>query len=203
MPWGFWGHKRINRVAVFTLPPEMLAFYKYHIEYITESAVNPDKRRYATKNEAPRHYIDVDHYGVYPFDNVPRRWNDAVEALTEDTSKAGSAGNTGDLLGADHIPTPVDEELKNKVVLYEAPEGVMIRVPKNNELTKIIETEDCIYITVKNPKAVSEEDSDVSCEDCGDNCQACCDECPGCDGCAVECEGADCAPECEGEDCAS
>ena len=84
-PWGFWAHKRINRIAVFTLPNEMLYFYKYHIEYLTESAVNPDKRRYATKDEAPRHYIDIDHYGVYPFDNMPRKWNDAVEAFTEDT----------------------------------------------------------------------------------------------------------------------
>ena len=33
--WGFFGHKRINRYAVFTLPPEMLGFYKHHIEQIT------------------------------------------------------------------------------------------------------------------------------------------------------------------------
>lgn len=26
--WGFYGHKKINRMAVFTLPPEMLGFYK-------------------------------------------------------------------------------------------------------------------------------------------------------------------------------
>lgn len=85
LPWGFWAHKRINRVAVFTLPQQMLYFYKHHIEYITESAVNPDKRRYATKDEAPRHYIDIDHFGSFPFDSVPRKWKDAVEALTEDT----------------------------------------------------------------------------------------------------------------------
>ncbi len=28
LPWGFFGHKRINRMAVFTLPPEMMVFYK-------------------------------------------------------------------------------------------------------------------------------------------------------------------------------
>jgi len=59
--WGFFGHKRINRMAVFTLPPELVGFYKYHIEYITEHAVDPDKRRYAVEGEAPRHYIDIDH----------------------------------------------------------------------------------------------------------------------------------------------
>ena len=66
--WGFWGHKRINRMAVFSLPPEMVTFYKKNIEFITEHAVDPDKRRYAIKEEAPRHYIDLDHYGANPFD---------------------------------------------------------------------------------------------------------------------------------------
>ncbi len=84
-PWGFWAHKRINRIAVFTLPAEMLGFFKHHIEYVTQNAVNPDKRRYSTEGEAPRHYIDIDHYGTYPFDNVPRQWKDAVEKFTEDT----------------------------------------------------------------------------------------------------------------------
>jgi len=39
--WGFFGHKRINRIATFTLPPEMFGFYKDHIEYLTEHAVDP------------------------------------------------------------------------------------------------------------------------------------------------------------------
>ena len=40
----------------------MFGFYKEHIEYITEHAVDPDKRRYAVEGEAPCHYIDLDHY---------------------------------------------------------------------------------------------------------------------------------------------
>jgi len=83
--WGFWAHKRINRLAVFTLPPEMIRFYKKNIEFLSEHAVDPDKRRYAVEGEAQRHFIDVDHYGTYPFSNVPHRWRDAVSALTEDT----------------------------------------------------------------------------------------------------------------------
>lgn len=76
--WGFYGHKRINRMAVFTLPPEMISFYKKNIEYITEHAVDPDKRRYATKHEAVRHYIDIDHWGENPFDVVPQNLSEAV-----------------------------------------------------------------------------------------------------------------------------
>lgn len=42
--WGFFGHKKINRMAVLVLPTELMAFYKKHIEFITEHAVDPDKR---------------------------------------------------------------------------------------------------------------------------------------------------------------
>ena len=80
--WGFFGHRRINRMAVFTLPPEMIPFYKKHIEFITEHAVDPDKRRYATKHEAVRHYIDIDHWGEYPFPEVPRRWDEVLMKYT-------------------------------------------------------------------------------------------------------------------------
>jgi hypothetical protein len=86
--WGFYGHRRINRMAVFTLPPEMLGFYKKHIEYITEHAVDPDKRRYSVEAEAPRHYIDIDHYGPNAFDSVPHFWKNAVAKYTEDTLNA-------------------------------------------------------------------------------------------------------------------
>ncbi|MCU0392209.1 MAG: zinc dependent phospholipase C family protein [Thermoflexibacter sp.] len=86
--WGFFGHQRINRMAIFTLPPEMFTFYKYHIRYITENAVNPDKRRYAVEGEAERHYIDIDVYGDSAIFKMPRRWEDAVAKYTEDTLRA-------------------------------------------------------------------------------------------------------------------
>lgn len=72
LEWGFFGHRKINRMAVFTLPPDMMVFYKKNIEYVTDHAVDPDKRRYATKHEAVRHYIDLDIWGEYPFDDLPR-----------------------------------------------------------------------------------------------------------------------------------
>jgi len=85
IPWGFYAHKRVNRYAVFTLPEELIGFYKKHIDYLTEHAVDADKRRYAIKEEAPRHYIDIDHYGENPFEIMPRKWTDAVEKFSEDT----------------------------------------------------------------------------------------------------------------------
>jgi hypothetical protein len=73
--WGFFGHKRINRIAVFTLPPEIFGFYKEHIEFLTDHAVDPDKRRYAVEGEAQCHYIDLDHYykpGENPYEIMPQ-----------------------------------------------------------------------------------------------------------------------------------
>ena len=86
--WGFYAHRQINYYAVFLLPPEMLQLYKPHIHFLAEHAVDPDKRRYAVPQEAPRHFIDLDHYGPYPFDSLPRRWTDAVARYTEDTLQA-------------------------------------------------------------------------------------------------------------------
>jgi hypothetical protein len=83
--WGFYAHKKINNYAVFLLPPQMLVLYKPNIDFITEHAVDPDMRRYAVAQEGARHYIDIDHYGKYPFESLPRKWNDAVTKFSEDT----------------------------------------------------------------------------------------------------------------------
>lgn len=76
--WGFFGHRLINRVAVYALPTEMIGWYKPHIDYLSDHAVDPDKRRYATKHEAVRHYIDLDHWGEGSFDHVPRYFDQAL-----------------------------------------------------------------------------------------------------------------------------
>jgi hypothetical protein len=90
--WGFFAHRRINRLAVFTLPPEMMAFFKRHIDWISDHAVDPDMRRYATTWEAPRHYIDLDLYGAPPFDGLPRSWARAVYQF----SRIGGVTASGD-----------------------------------------------------------------------------------------------------------
>ncbi len=85
--WGFYGHRQINFLSVFLLPPEMLVFFKPNIGYLSEHAVDPDKRRYLVPDEGPRHYIDLDRYGAYPYKALPRKWQDAVNKYTEDSLK--------------------------------------------------------------------------------------------------------------------
>ena len=61
-------------VALYEAKPELIArsvhpslakvgFYKKNQNYIVEASVNPDRRRFSMPDEAPRHYIDLDHYG--------------------------------------------------------------------------------------------------------------------------------------------
>jgi hypothetical protein len=86
--WGFFGHRHINYHAVFLLPPAMISFYKKNIRYLADHAVDPDKRRYAIAEEAPRHYIDMDHYLQGTKDSLPRKWDDAVLRFSADTLNA-------------------------------------------------------------------------------------------------------------------
>lgn len=83
--WGFYAHKKINYLAVFLLPPQMLVLYEPNIDLLSEHAVDPDKRRYAVAAEVPRHFIDIDHYGKFPYAELSHKWNDAIEKFGEDT----------------------------------------------------------------------------------------------------------------------
>lgn len=98
--WGFFGHRHIGRLAVFTLPSEMIGFYKQNIEWITEHSPDPDRRRYAIKVEAPRHYIDLDRWGEPPFPELTRDWlTDAIRHT--DLSILDEEGDTIQLVRAD------------------------------------------------------------------------------------------------------
>lgn len=83
--WGFWGHRFINNNAVFLLPPPLFGFYKQHIIYLTAHAADADMRRYSIKEEAPRHYIDLDQYQKTGSAKIPVQWKDAVNQYSVDS----------------------------------------------------------------------------------------------------------------------
>jgi hypothetical protein len=105
--WGFFAHKRINRLAVFTLPPEMMVFFKPNVDWLTDHAVDPDMRRYAVASEGPRHYIDLDVYGSPPFDSLPRLWGDAMLRFTS----IWAVTEAGDTLQVFENQKPVPDSL--------------------------------------------------------------------------------------------
>jgi hypothetical protein len=80
--WGFYGHRKITELAIYTLPVEMMQFYKQNSSIIIEKSVAADRRRYVIEAEAPRHYIDLDDYSKP--DSLPKYWFNAVELYGED-----------------------------------------------------------------------------------------------------------------------
>lgn len=90
--WGFFAHRKINRQAVYSLPPEMMGFFKYHINYISDNAVNPDRRRYAVLGEAEKHYLDADAYGDSAVYKLPRYWHQALEQFSEEELRQKGIG---------------------------------------------------------------------------------------------------------------
>ena len=83
--WGFFAHRSINYHAVFLLPPGMIGFYKKNIAWLTDHAVDPDRRRYVVAEEAPRHFLDLDRYGTSPWTALPHDWHTAVAMYGKDT----------------------------------------------------------------------------------------------------------------------
>ena len=86
--WGFYMHEKINYHAVFLLPPQMMILFKPNIGFLTEHAVDPDKRRYISASEGAHHYLDIDHYGRYPFPDLPRDYKSAQLKYSEDSLRA-------------------------------------------------------------------------------------------------------------------
>ncbi|MDP4267472.1 MAG: zinc dependent phospholipase C family protein [Bacteroidota bacterium] len=85
--WGYKAHQKIVGTAVFILPFEMIGFYKKHIDYLTDNASKPDTKKFVNETESTNHYIDIEHYGLHPFDSLPQNWCEATYKFTEDTLK--------------------------------------------------------------------------------------------------------------------
>lgn len=81
-------HEKINYHAVFLLPPQMMILFKSNIGFLSGHAVDPDKRRYMVAGEAAHHFIDIDHYGSFPFPELPRDYDAAVKKFSGDTLQA-------------------------------------------------------------------------------------------------------------------
>ncbi|GGF19628.1 zinc dependent phospholipase C family protein [Hymenobacter cavernae] len=83
--WGYFGHRTIGQVAVYALPSAMQGFYFRHMSEIVKLITAPDERRESDPAEAPKHYIDMDHYGENPFGDMPKAWDKASAKYSADT----------------------------------------------------------------------------------------------------------------------
>ena len=82
-PWGFFAHKKINKLAIFCLPPPLINLYKRHIHEIETYAVLPDQRRHNLDKEAARHYIDLDRYEINRIKYL--NWEEVTKEFTTDS----------------------------------------------------------------------------------------------------------------------
>lgn len=124
--WGFFAHRKINENACYSMPNPVFSFYKKHANFLSEHAVDPDKRRYSTVGEAERHYIDIDHY-TFSLDQLPdsfpRKWSDAVNRYTEDTLRAYGIGPFNAINFYYSLIKAFKEKNKDKILRYSAELG--------------------------------------------------------------------------------
>ncbi|MDQ2770479.1 MAG: zinc dependent phospholipase C family protein [Bacteroidota bacterium] len=86
--WGFFGHRTITQVAVYELPAAMQSFYYRNLLSLVLQSTAPDERRGTDPSEAPKHFIDMDHYSEDdPFSKVPREYEKAATKFSTDTLK--------------------------------------------------------------------------------------------------------------------
>jgi hypothetical protein len=77
--WGFDAHKFIMERAIPLLPAEIRPFFEKFRTTIVEHVIDPDLWRTAGwEEEPPRHFVDLDAYGAYPFKELPRDYDEAV-----------------------------------------------------------------------------------------------------------------------------
>jgi hypothetical protein len=78
--WGLDVHKFIMARAIGLLPPEIRPFFQKYEPSIVERAIDPDLwRTVGWIEEPPRHFVDMDAYGPYPFKALPHDQAEAVK----------------------------------------------------------------------------------------------------------------------------
>lgn len=84
--WGFEAHKFIMDRAIEMLPAPMRPFFDANRVFLIEHVIDPDLWRTAGfTDEPPRHFLDFDAYGPYPFTALPREYGAALEKYGIDT----------------------------------------------------------------------------------------------------------------------
>lgn len=77
--WGFEAHKFIADRMIALLPPEIRPLFEQRRAYIVERSVDPDLWRNIFPEEEPNHFVDLDHFGKYPFAELPREYDRAIQ----------------------------------------------------------------------------------------------------------------------------
>ena len=78
--WGLDVHRFVTTGAIDILPAAIRPFFEKHRNFIAEHSVDPDLwRNVGFTEEPPRHFLDLDSFGVYPFRDLPRERQAAIQ----------------------------------------------------------------------------------------------------------------------------
>ena len=84
--WGFEAHAFIMTRAIELLPSELRPFFDANRTFLVAHTIDPDLWRTAGfTEEPPRHFIDIDAYGAYPFRELPRDYEAALKKYGAET----------------------------------------------------------------------------------------------------------------------
>lgn len=118
--WGFWAHRQIHRQAVYLMPAPVADFFRANVQELVDRSVDADERRRIDPNEAPQHYIDLDRYGVYPFDELPRNYDDALKKFGYDRLKENGLVPWRIAAFADSLAIAFQEQNREKIIYFAA-----------------------------------------------------------------------------------
>jgi len=76
--WGPNAERLVTNKAVDTLPPEIGTFFEDNRQFLVQHVTDADAATAADSPEAHNDYIELDHYGSFPFSALPRAYPAAV-----------------------------------------------------------------------------------------------------------------------------
>jgi hypothetical protein len=136
MAWGFETHKFIVSRAIDILPAEIRPFFQANRVFVVEHCIDPDLWRIAGfTDEPPRHFVDIDAYGKYPFSELPRDYDAAVakfglETLTKNgllpwrtAEMAGNLRRAFESLGRGNGYSATDVKLFSAIIGHYVADG--------------------------------------------------------------------------------
>lgn len=82
--WGYLGHRRVNRQAARIVEGSFGEFVKSNETALAWYGPVPDYLKSIDQKEFPRHFIDADLYGTFPFKDIPADYDSLIAKYGED-----------------------------------------------------------------------------------------------------------------------
>ncbi|MFY9804311.1 MAG: hypothetical protein WA211_16890 [Candidatus Acidiferrales bacterium] len=83
--WGETADRLVTNKAVDTLPPEMQPFFYNNRQFLVQHVTTADETTAASPTGHRADFIQLDHYGPFPFSTLPREYNAAIAKFNRRT----------------------------------------------------------------------------------------------------------------------